>query len=50
MIADLFPLLVFAAVVVIGRNAFEAYVLDRARARLEAQELRRLKTASQSRA
>jgi hypothetical protein len=45
MIADLLPLLAFVAVVVLGRNAFEAYVLDRARARIEEQELKR-KTGS----
>jgi hypothetical protein len=38
MIADLIPLLAFAAIVVIARNLFEAYVLDHEQRRLEARE------------
>jgi hypothetical protein len=45
MIADLIPLLAFAAFVVIARNVFEAYVLEHARKRIEAQELVRVRAS-----
>ncbi len=38
MITDLLPLLAFSAVVVIARNVFEAYVLDREQHRFEVRE------------
>ena len=45
MIADLIPLLAFAALVVIARNVFEAYVLDEARHRIEAREPVRVRSS-----
>jgi hypothetical protein len=44
MIADLVPLLVFAAFVVVARNVFEAYVLDHEQRRRELRELARVRT------
>lgn len=38
MVADLLPLLVFASIVVIARNLFEAYVLAHSRRQIEARE------------
>ena len=38
MIADLLPLLAYAAVAVIARNLFEACLLDHAQRRMEARE------------
>lgn len=38
MIADLIPLLAFAAIIVIARNIFEAHVLHQEQVRLEARE------------
>ena len=43
MIADLLPLLAFAAVLVVARNVFEAYVLDHEQGRRETDERLRLR-------
>jgi hypothetical protein len=44
MITDLLPLLAFTAFVVIARNVFEAYVLDRAQHSMETEELSRVRS------
>jgi hypothetical protein len=45
MIGDLIPLLAFTALVVIARNVFEAYVLERAQQRAEVRELAEVRMA-----
>ena len=45
MIGDLIPLLAFTALVVIARNVFEAYVLDRAQRQAEVREFAHARTA-----
>ena len=44
MIADLLPLLAFTALIVIARNVFEAYVLDRPQHRVEPARVRTPRT------